>query len=502
MYSYTHDPETGGLLLNFSPTGFSKEPRPVYAPELDILGFDKYWKYDKQTDLPYMWAEANQYIYRGKVVARLKGGNLYTAPEINIPKSDNGKVIRPEPRGKKLRPINIEAMTKANRKVLQVVEQTTIKKILNVYKKYKAKLDCFHVAFSGGKDSLVLLDLVKKALPKRSFLVLFGDTGMEFLDTYKIIRKVKEQCIQEDIPFYSAESRLSPEESWNIFGPPSRVLRWCCSVHKSAPQTLKLREITGKEDYKGLAFVGVRGHESNVRSHYKYLNTGEKTKGQYSHNSILEWTSAEVWLYIFAHSLLVNEAYKKGSARVGCLCCPMGGGKSRFIEYTNYKEEVDKYLEIIKTAYGKEDSDFEDFILKDGWSARKNGRDLIKNKLKYTDTLKSQFLTINISNQLSNWKEWMQTIVIDSNQYKVEPKRAGLSVEIKADYLKNNPLLGKYFKHVFHKTACCQACGVCVKPPLFGPVVMRVSVFHERASWQDCMGACGAERSEAEQAPM
>lgn len=38
---------------------------------------------------------------------------------------------------------------------------------------------------------------------------------------------------------------------------------------------------------------------------------------------------------------------------------------------------------------------------------------------------------------------------------------------------------------------------VCVKPPLFGPVVMRVSVFHERASWQDCMGACGAERSEA-----
>ena len=41
-----------------------------------------------------------------------------------------------------------------------------------------------------------------------------------------------------------------------------------------------------------------------------------------------------------------------------------------------------------------------------------------------------------------------------------------------------------------------------VKPPLFGPVVMRVSVFHERASWQDCMGACGAERSEAEQAPM
>lgn len=44
MYSYTYDVETGGILLNSSPTNFSKEPRPVYASELDLLGFDKYWK--------------------------------------------------------------------------------------------------------------------------------------------------------------------------------------------------------------------------------------------------------------------------------------------------------------------------------------------------------------------------------------------------------------------------------------------------------------------------
>ena len=68
MYSYTNDKKTGGILLNSSPTGFSKEPRPDYAPELDMLGFDKYWKYDKQTDRPYMWAEANHYYYRGTLV--------------------------------------------------------------------------------------------------------------------------------------------------------------------------------------------------------------------------------------------------------------------------------------------------------------------------------------------------------------------------------------------------------------------------------------------------
>lgn len=43
MYSYTWDIETGGFLLNSTPLQFSKEPRPVYSKELDILGFDKYY---------------------------------------------------------------------------------------------------------------------------------------------------------------------------------------------------------------------------------------------------------------------------------------------------------------------------------------------------------------------------------------------------------------------------------------------------------------------------
>ena len=55
MYSYNWDPSTGGLLLNSSPLNFSKEPRPVYYKELDILGFDKYWNYEKNDAFPYMW---------------------------------------------------------------------------------------------------------------------------------------------------------------------------------------------------------------------------------------------------------------------------------------------------------------------------------------------------------------------------------------------------------------------------------------------------------------
>ena len=331
MYSYTYDEETGGILLNSTPTVFSKEPRPVYAPELDLLGFDKYWKYDKQSDIPYMWAESVQYWYRGKSIAKLKGGNLYEAPEIIIPEDENGNPVQPEVDGGELRPIDIDAMVNKNRDMLSVIENTTAKKIIAVYEKYKNKLDVFHVAFSGGKDSAVLLDLVKRALPKESFVVIFGDTGMEFPDTYTAVETTKEACDADGTPFYIARSHLDPHESWEIFGPPARVLRWCCSVHKSAPQTLKLREITGKDDYVGMDFVGVRKHESVARSEYKYENYGKKQKGQYSFNAILEWTSAEVWLYIFAKNLYVNEAYKKGNSRAGCLFCPMGGNKGDYV---------------------------------------------------------------------------------------------------------------------------------------------------------------------------
>lgn len=94
MYAYEWDSSTGGYILTPMPLAFSKEPRPVYYKELDILGFDKYWDYDKNDSFPYMWAEANNYYYRGRLVAKTKGGSLYTPPElVLIEKTRSRKVI-------------------------------------------------------------------------------------------------------------------------------------------------------------------------------------------------------------------------------------------------------------------------------------------------------------------------------------------------------------------------------------------------------------------------
>lgn len=52
MYSYTYDSQTGGLVLRVSPLPMSKEPRPVYYREMDLLGFDKHFDYGKSDAAP------------------------------------------------------------------------------------------------------------------------------------------------------------------------------------------------------------------------------------------------------------------------------------------------------------------------------------------------------------------------------------------------------------------------------------------------------------------
>ena len=180
MDSYSWDIETGGFLLNSTPMQFSKEPRPVYSKELDILGFDKYWKYDKDDSAPLMWAEANNYIYKGRVVAQTKGGTFFTAPVIKL-------IEAPEPEGVKLSPVDIDLMVSKNKELFNALVSDTIKGVYNTYRYYKDKVDIFHVSYSGGKDSEVSLDIVQRALPHDSFVVIFVDTGMEFPDTYKSV---------------------------------------------------------------------------------------------------------------------------------------------------------------------------------------------------------------------------------------------------------------------------------------------------------------------------
>lgn len=472
MYSYSWDTETGGLLLNSSPLSFSKEPRPVYYKELDILGFDKYWNYAKNDTYPYMWAEANNYIYRGRVVAKTKGGSMCTAPEIVI-------VDEPESNGMPLRFVDIPVMVEKNRDLLEKLAAETIKKIYNTYVEYMEKVDVFYVAFSGGKDSVVTLDLVQRALPHNKFKVLFGDTGMEFPDTYESVKAIAQQCEERGIEFLRAKSMLTPSDSWELFGPPAVTNRWCCSVHKTGPQVVLLREYLGNRNFRGMAFTGIRGDESASRSEYDDVSLGKKVRGQYSCHPILEWNSAELFSYIYEQELLINATYKKGNTRAGCLVCPMSAGKHEYMKRQCYPEQTDAFVDRIKATSGKTDySDAElmRFIDDGGWRTRKSGREL--NLGQDQHIVENEKKTITVFTDNPTWIEWAKTIgnviKIDDENYTID--FAGKIYQVNRIVTANNTSVFSFpnchkekldikffslFRNVIVKSIYCVQCGVC-----------------------------------------
>lgn len=484
MYQYLWDEETGGLLLTTEQSKFSKEPRPVYASELTILGFDQYWLYPKDDCAPLMWAEANNYIYRGRLVARTKGGALYTAPELII-------VDEPELESKSLQLVNIDKMVEKNKAIMEALVQESIQKIYNTYIEHKSKVDLFYVAFSGGKDSIVALDLVQRALPHSDFKVLFGNTDMEIPTTLALAKRVRQYCESEGISFYEVKTDFSAIQSWNQFGPPARKVRWCCTVHKTAPVINKLCEIYGLDKLHSMMITGVRGDESVTRSDYDELSFGKKLAGQYSYHPILDWSSAEVFLHIFGQHLLLNEAYKYGFNRVGCIMCPNSSEKHEYIKRKCFQSEVDKFCDIIVHTSRKDLSgnNAKEFLETGGWKTRLSGREL-----KFTEEERFGFeerrdsLVFTVTKLKNDWIEWYKTMgEIGSNasnfilEYhgvwrKCEIKTSGniSTFVIQNDGRSKNSIEFIYlFKAVLAKSQYCIRCMACVAECPHRNIAMR-----------------------------
>lgn len=282
-------------------TGVTKEVRPVFSEELRFLGLDRDYGWDfPDCEGPLMWAEARRYFYKGELVCEASGGGLYEMPTLK-------NVIK----DLRITPVDIEMMLSKNESVMDGLVQKTLKTTYKAYLDYKSRVSMFYVAYSGGKDSIVMLDIVQRALPHDGFVVVFGDTTMELKTTYQALSEAKAHW--PSLEWYEARAEFEAEESWRRIGFPARKLRWCCSVHKTAPSIAKLKEIyktkypEAQRPFKVMVFDGVRAEESDARSTYTMISDGNKHAVQFNCSPILEWSSCELFLYIFKYGLLFNN---------------------------------------------------------------------------------------------------------------------------------------------------------------------------------------------------
>ena len=208
-----------------------------------------------------------------------------------------------------------------------------------------------YVGFSGGKDSQVLLDLVRGCNVR--FLAVHNLTTIDPPENIRFIRK-----------YYPTVLIRHPKETFLQLvrrkGLPTVNRRYCCAI---------LKEGDGAGE---VVLTGVRADESKKRSEYAETQIRSRRvehalhKGKKSLDEILEsqhrcvkgkdsvmvypmldWTELDVWNYIEFYGLPVNPCYDV-SHRVGCMFCPFTSKKElNYYEYT-YPVWVDHILNAVQ----------------------------------------------------------------------------------------------------------------------------------------------------------
>ena len=429
MFKINWDKETGGVRLGsqIDADTLGISPRPVFYEELDLLKMDELgWKYPKSKE-PLLWACNKQYFYCGEFVFEVKGANIYDAATV---------FLQPDAQNLHLEPINIKAMIEKNKDEMFLIESEAIEFIRDTYIQYSAarksiesvianqldfetlidlqtkltkqpmaiiKEDCdsfdivplatakvqgkrvyqtthidkFLVSFSGGKDSQVVLDLCVRAIPPSAFEVIYSDTGYELptsLTLYEEVQNFYKKKFPE-LKFSTARNHETVFNYWDKIGTPSDTHRWCCSVMKTAPLYRMLKiEGTNKQAIV-LTFDGVRAEESNRRSEYARIGKGVKHDTVINASPILNWTTTEIFLYLFRHNLPINSSYRQGMTRVGCLICPFSSEWNDMISHTCYFSNLQPFLlRVEKVTMKSGIKDVAEYVKSGNWKRRAGGR--------------------------------------------------------------------------------------------------------------------------------
>lgn len=213
-----------------------------------------------------------------------------------------------------------------------------------------------YVAFSGGKDSSVLLHLVRTKYP--NVPAVFVDTGLEYpeirefvkqtenviwlkpkmtfkevLDKkgYPVISKENAQKIRELRTTKSEKQRnkvlygnekgfFKLPEKWKYLATaPFKISDECCKI-------MKIRPFADYEKQTGAkGFVGTMVYESmHRRNDYIAYGCNAFKKNRPTSKPLSFWLEKDVWDYIEKYNVKYSPIYDKGYARTGCMFCMFG----------------------------------------------------------------------------------------------------------------------------------------------------------------------------------
>ena len=171
---------------------------------------------------------------------------------------------------------------------------------VNFVQKYiqKYAIEDMMVSFSGGKDSTVTSHIVNRALGTNKVLHIFGDTTLEFPYTLEYKKRFIKNEESKGVRILTAKNReKSFEGLCDVVGPPSRIMRWCCTVFKTGA-IQKTISSAFKDKDNILSFQGIRHNESISRSKYERESESPKISKQTVASPNIEWIDYDVWLYI------------------------------------------------------------------------------------------------------------------------------------------------------------------------------------------------------------
>ena len=247
------------------------------------------------------------------------------------------------------------------------------------------------VCYSGGKDSDVLLDIAKKCLNTRDFEVLNSHTTVDAPETVYHIRNVFKECEEEGIrtTIKMPTFKGKPTSMWRLIEekeiPPTRKIRYCCDILKEASTPNRFIAVGVREDEShgrrgrdSFASLGKRDIEWRSLQHtyamYKLDLMGKedayeckfiqncKEKKDSICNPIYKFTESEIWEYIRTYGIVTNPLYAKGYKRVGCIGCPIGGGRSMRQEFKDYPTYKRNYIKAFDRMLAKKKSEGKTFL--------------------------------------------------------------------------------------------------------------------------------------------